>query len=123
MEITSEEMIKPSSQTPDHLRRYTLSYLDQIPPKVYIPLILFYELSSESEISEISSRIKKSLSDVLAIYYPLAGRVRHDRFVECNDEGIPFSEARVSSPRTLSGVMEIPDLTELSKLLPLEASG
>ena len=70
VEVTSEEIIKPSSQTPHHLRHYTLSYLDQISPKMYGPFVLFYELNNnqaESEISKISSRIKISLSKALAL--------------------------------------------------------
>ncbi|XP_047940528.1 stemmadenine O-acetyltransferase-like [Salvia hispanica] len=42
MVIISDEMIKPSSPTPIHLRNLKLSVLDQISPPIYVPLIFFY---------------------------------------------------------------------------------
>ncbi|KAL5552675.1 hypothetical protein UlMin_040076 [Ulmus minor] len=99
VEIISKEMIKPSSPTPQHLRRYQLSFLDQISPPVYNPCIIFYSFQTHSELinttNEISHKLKKSLSDVLTKFYPLAGRLTENPFVDCNDEGIPFFEARV----------------------------
>ncbi|KAK3200696.1 hypothetical protein Dsin_024111 [Dipteronia sinensis] len=96
VEVISGEMIKPSTPTPDHLHRCQFSFLDQISPSVYIPLIYFFDLDDQ-ELSKqyISNHLKTSLSEVLTRYYPLAGRVK-DSYVDCNDKGVLFSEAQVS---------------------------
>ncbi|KAL5570080.1 hypothetical protein UlMin_026655 [Ulmus minor] len=123
VEVISKEIIKPSSPTPNNLRHYQLSFLDQLSPKVYNPLVLFYpslNVNGESNnITEISIHLKNSLSKVLTLYYPLAGRVRNDEFVECNDEGIPFFEARAKG-QLISDVIENPIPQELINFLPFE---
>ena len=54
VEVFHKERIAPSSPTPDHLRNFSISILDQFSPSVYIPLILFYPNNSEShEASDI----------------------------------------------------------------------
>ncbi|XP_062110557.1 stemmadenine O-acetyltransferase-like [Humulus lupulus] len=126
VEVISKEIITPSSPTPSHLRHYRLSYLDQISPQTYNPLVLFYELDDDYQdhhngsinIDQISNKIKNSLSEVLTLYYPLAGRVKNNRFVDCNDEGIPYSVARVKSPSHLSDAINNPAPKELNKFLP-----
>ncbi|XP_062112587.1 stemmadenine O-acetyltransferase-like [Humulus lupulus] len=126
VEVISNEIITPSSPTPSHLRHYQLSYLDQISPQTYNPLVLFYELDDDYQdhhngsinIDQISNKIKNSLSEVLTLYYPLAGRVKNNRFVDCNDEGIPYSVARVKSPSHLSDAINNPLPKELNKFLP-----
>ncbi|XP_024195275.1 stemmadenine O-acetyltransferase isoform X2 [Rosa chinensis] len=97
VELISEEIIKPSSSTPDDLRHYQLSFLDQLSPPVYNPLVLFYEFNDETmpSVTEISNHLKKSLAEVLTLFYPLAGRIADNKFVDCNDEGIPYVEAHV----------------------------
>uniref|UniRef100_A0A2P2MD48 Uncharacterized protein MANES_13G013800 n=1 Tax=Rhizophora mucronata TaxID=61149 RepID=A0A2P2MD48_RHIMU len=122
-QIISKEIVKPSSPTPSHLSCYQLSFLDQISPPVYNPLILFYPTNErETKLSDnlkLSKQLKQSLSQALTDYYPLAGRVRDNSFVDCNDEGIPFVEAEVINCK-LSQVIEHPEPDELRKLLPFE---
>ncbi|KAM6562432.1 hypothetical protein CsatB_022430 [Cannabis sativa] len=123
VEVISNEIIKPSSPTPTHLRHYQLSYLDQISPQTYNPLILFYEFNDaeSNKIEEISNKIKKSLSQVLTLYYPLAGRVKNDRFVDCNDDGVPYTLARVKSPSHVSEAINSNPLPkELNEFLPFK---
>ncbi|PON39721.1 Transferase [Parasponia andersonii] len=120
VELISNEAIKPSSPTLDHLRHYPLSFLDQLCTKHYNPLIFFYELNGDHNIAETSNKIKKSLSEVLTLYYPLAGRVKNDRFVDCNDEGVSYSVARVISKCHLSDAIKNPLPSELCKFLPFE---
>ena len=124
VEVISNEIIKPSSPTPDHLRHYNLSFLDQLTGKTYNPLVFFYELDDnyqdEFNSSEILNKIKKSLSEVLTLFYPLAGRVKNDRFVDCNDEGVSYSVARVKSPCHLSDAIKNPLPSELCNFLPFE---
>ncbi|KAK9934464.1 hypothetical protein M0R45_021607 [Rubus argutus] len=119
VEVISQEIIKPSSPTPHHLRHHQLSFLDQLAPHAYIPLIYYYSLTSTQDHTHISNHLKKSLSKILTQYYPLAGRVKVNLFVDCNDLGIPFYEARVPS-HTLSDVITNPSLAELNNLLPFK---
>lgn len=124
VELISKVFIKPSSPTPEHLRHYQLSSLDQHSPKVYNPWLLFYALDNSDQYEEynnivkISNHLKKSMSQVLSLYYPLAGRINDDRFVDCNDEGVPFFEARVKGK--LSDVVHNPNINELNKFLPFK---
>ncbi|XP_062112612.1 stemmadenine O-acetyltransferase-like [Humulus lupulus] len=120
--VISNEIIKPSSPTPDHFRRYQLSFLDQLSAKIYNPFVLFYEIEDHygSKVNEISNKIKNSLSEVLTLYYPLAGRVKNDRFVDCNDDGVFFSVARVKSPCHLSQAIKDPLPSELDNFLPFK---
>ncbi|PON39723.1 Transferase [Parasponia andersonii] len=124
VEVISNEIIKPSSPTPELLGHYELSFIDQLTPKTYNPLVLFYDLDvdhqDESSINEISNKIKKSLSEVLTLYYPLAGRVEKDRYVYCNDEGVSYSIALVNSTCHLSDVIQNPLPSELCNFLPFE---
>ncbi|KAK8714893.1 hypothetical protein V6N13_042238 [Hibiscus sabdariffa] len=105
VEVISEEIVKPSSPTADRLRCYRLSFLDHYADKLTIP-----------------DRLKHSISNALVYFYPLAGRMMEDQsFVDCNDEGIPFVEARVKCQ--LSDVLNNPVPKELNKLLPFEIHG
>ena len=66
-----------------------------------MPIIFFYQNKDGNnnlvDVTHISSGLKKSLSETLTHYYPLAGRFKDGTTVECNDEGAYFSEARVDS--------------------------
>ncbi|XP_076898539.1 akuammiline synthase 1-like [Bidens hawaiensis] len=96
--ITSRETIKPSSPTPSHLRTYNLSMVDQCMSHVYMPLILFYPNNENCSLTahEKAREMKKSLSESLTRYYPLAGRLITPTtpYIDCNDEGIVFVEAK-----------------------------
>ncbi|KAF7135806.1 hypothetical protein RHSIM_Rhsim08G0186200 [Rhododendron simsii] len=120
METISKESIKPSSKTPDHLRTFQLSMLDQfIPPSIYSPLILYYshdESTSNVKQAEISSLLKRSLSDALSLYYPLAGRMTSESSVDCNDQGVDFLEARVDA--RLSEILKSPQVEVLTQFVP-----
>ncbi|KAK8659518.1 hypothetical protein V6N13_029718 [Hibiscus sabdariffa] len=119
VEMVSEEIVKPSSSTPDPLRCYQLSFIDQLTPSQYNTFIYFYPEICDTDKITISDRLKQSISDALTYFYPLAGRMTEDQlFVDCNDEGIPFVEARVKCQ--LSDVLNIPIPKELNKLLPFQ---
>ncbi|PIN14889.1 Vinorine synthase [Handroanthus impetiginosus] len=122
VEIISKEMIKPSSPTPNHLRKLKLSFLDQISPQVYVPLIFFYrnyELNINHD--EVSRLLKQSLSSILTLFYPLTGRIQQNSLIDCNDAGAEFIEARVHT--RLTQVIEEPRMEELQQLLPVEPLG
>ncbi|XP_047315544.1 stemmadenine O-acetyltransferase-like [Impatiens glandulifera] len=121
MEITinSNEMIKPSSPTPPHLRSFKLSLLDQFVPTMYTPILLFFPAGnfSDDDHRQVRSRIlKNSLSTFLTRYYPLAGRLNGNISVECNDEGVYYSEAEVDS--SLLDVLREPEIETMKKLMP-----
>ncbi|XWS69156.1 hypothetical protein CRYUN_Cryun04dG0155500 [Craigia yunnanensis] len=121
VELISKEIVKPSSPTPDQLRRYQLSFLDQITPPIYNPMVFFYPEICETQANKTktSDKLKLSISNALAYFYPLAGRIMENQlFVDCNDEGIPFLEARVKCQ--LSDFIKNPVPCELNKLLPFE---
>ncbi|KAL0406635.1 UNVERIFIED_CONTAM: Stemmadenine O-acetyltransferase [Sesamum latifolium] len=116
----AKEMIKPSSSpAPPHLRKLQLSFLDQLAPPIYIHIILFYYHHNSGETSR---KLKRSLSDALAIYYPLAGRLRDNSWVDCNDAGAEYVEAWFNNVQ-LSDVVEKSGKEELKQYVPLEPSG
>lgn len=97
IEILSTQSIKPSSPTPQELRDFKLSFIDERIPSYYTPLILYYssnESSSSIDRSEMCRRLRSSLSEALAQFYPLAGRMKGQILVDCNDEGATYVEAR-----------------------------
>ncbi|XP_026440677.1 salutaridinol 7-O-acetyltransferase-like [Papaver somniferum] len=100
--VVSKEIIKPSKQTPPHLRNFKLSFLDQLLPPFYFPVVVFYSANDGHESNNNDQRskaniLKKSLSETLTRYYPIAGRVRDNIFVECNDQGVDYIEAKVNA--------------------------
>ncbi|KAL4012402.1 hypothetical protein IC575_029504 [Cucumis melo] len=115
IEIISTETIKPSSPTPSTHRHHKLSFLDQFAPASYTPLLFFYP--GDADHRDRCRKLKESLAETLSRFYLLAGTLVEDYLVECNDEGVAFSEARVSG--SLSEVMENPnDVASLNRLLP-----
>ncbi|KAG6713754.1 hypothetical protein I3842_05G169500 [Carya illinoinensis] len=120
IQVISEESIKPSSPTPPHLRHYQLSFLDQIAPPVFMPLVLFFpNLEAHNSLANLSKvlQLKKSLSETLTRFYPLAGRVKDNLCVDCNDEGVHYVEAKANCQ--LVEFLEDPVPAELNKFLPL----
>ncbi|KAF3434138.1 hypothetical protein FNV43_RR25241 [Rhamnella rubrinervis] len=115
IQMVYKGFIKPSVPTPDRLRHYQLSYLDQIAPSTFMPMVLFYKSNLTKQ--ELCNRFKKSLSDVLTLYYPLAGRVKTKLCVDCSDQGGYYFEANVK--HKLSDVFENLSSNEvLEKFLP-----
>jgi len=120
VQVISVDTIKPSSSTPGNLRHYTLSFIDQITPSIFMPFLLFYPRDAVANLSnkERQSRIKQSLSEALTRFYPLAGRVKDNDHVDCNDEGVHYVEAKAACK--LSEFLEDPNPAEHNKLLPYE---
>lgn len=121
IEVIKKETIKPSSPTPNHLRKLKLSLLDQFGPVYLSPILFFFPRTQflNSDSSERSRILKQSLSVSLNHFYPLAGRINQDNFsIDCNDEGVEFVEARINCP--LSKILADPDPRALKKLIPPE---
>ncbi|XP_054807335.1 vinorine synthase-like [Prosopis cineraria] len=123
VEVISREMVKPSSSTPQHLRDYPLSFIDQITPQINNSMVYFFEADDNAahklSINEASDLLKKSLSHVLTHFYPLAGRlITKNLLVDCNDEGVPYVETRVRCH--LRHIIDSPSTADVSKLLPYD---
>ncbi|OIT37557.1 PREDICTED: acylsugar acyltransferase 3-like [Nicotiana attenuata] len=113
----SQKIIKPSSPTPFSHRIHNLSLMDQMGTHSYIPFSFFYpkqDTASSLEPTKVSQILEKSLSKVLTAYYPFAGRVRDNSFVECNDMGVDLSQVRIDCP--MSSIFNHPR-TDIDKLI------
>ncbi|KAM0041645.1 putative alcohol O-acetyltransferase [Helianthus debilis subsp. tardiflorus] len=121
IEIISKEHIKPSSPTPQHLKSYNLSILDQLIPAPYAPIILYYpnqDQASEFDIQQRLNSLKDSLSETLTRFYPLAGTIKSDLLIDCNDVGAYFAVTRVNT--RLNKFLNHVDLDLINRFLPCE---
>ncbi|XP_038718672.1 stemmadenine O-acetyltransferase-like [Tripterygium wilfordii] len=116
VQITSKDTIKPSSPTPPHLRNYKLSLLDHLIPAPYAPIVLFYPCNTDYVIS--LDLLRQSLSKTLTRFYPLAGTMKDDLSIDCNDEGAYYVETRVNC--TLDHFLTKPDLVLIHKFFPCD---
>ncbi|KAK9732920.1 hypothetical protein RND81_04G031900 [Saponaria officinalis] len=114
VKIISKELIKPSSPTPSHLQKMTLSFLDQNSSPNTIPALLFYRAPPDTAAPFNITRLKTALSETLTCFYPLAGRYKTLGTISCNDEGVPFIEARVNCP--ISSVISSPSSSNVDFL-------
>ncbi|KAF7820143.1 vinorine synthase-like [Senna tora] len=117
IKVISKESIKPSEPTPEHHKTFKLSSFDLLHRNTYFPLILFYPQIPNPN-TNVASQLKKSLSEILTIFYPLAGRRNDAVSVSCNDEGAPFLEATANA--SISEFLNPPRLESLNRLLPIE---
>ncbi|KAH7838598.1 hypothetical protein Vadar_028781 [Vaccinium darrowii] len=126
IKFITKETVTPSSPTPPHLRTFNLSLLDQLSPSYYINLLLFYATNPNTagvgdsgekskKRTETSQRLKKSLSETLTRFYPLAGRMKTlaSIVVDCNDEGVHYSVAEVIN-HSLTDLLQQPESEELA---------
>uniref|UniRef100_A0A2N9HG74 Uncharacterized protein n=1 Tax=Fagus sylvatica TaxID=28930 RepID=A0A2N9HG74_FAGSY len=96
VEILSRKLIKPATPTPPHLQSLKISSIDQLAPPTYVTFILYYHANGDENDGKRKG-LQKSLSEILTLYYPLAGRyIKDDQLVDCNDEGVEYLEAQVS---------------------------
>ncbi|PWA51416.1 Chloramphenicol acetyltransferase-like domain-containing protein [Artemisia annua] len=116
IEITCKETIKPASQTPNNLRTFNLSIIDQWFHDCYTPLILFFPNNKVSSVTDVIKNLKESLSQILTRFYPIAGEVKNKLHIECNDKGVNFMEARVN--QSLREFLRQPDDKRVRELVP-----
>ncbi|XP_055824626.1 stemmadenine O-acetyltransferase-like [Solanum dulcamara] len=116
-----EVVIKPSSPTPIELREHKISFIDEIIPHSSIPIILFYKRSETITQSQICSHLKTSLSQTLTQFYPLAGRMKSQYSIDCNDEGAYYQESQVDA--SLLDIIKNPKSNELVQLTPYNSDG
>ncbi|KEH19743.1 putative alcohol O-acetyltransferase [Medicago truncatula] len=117
--VKSIEIIKPSAPTSSEHKIYKLCLFDGFQQNTYFPLIIFYHKTNDMEaFSNVSRRLKNSLSEALTIFYPLGGR-RSDIFsIDCKDEGAIYMEASINME--MSEFLSPPKLELMNKLLPCE---
>ncbi|KAH7521758.1 hypothetical protein FEM48_Zijuj07G0066400 [Ziziphus jujuba var. spinosa] len=95
VKVFHRETIKPSSPTPQNLRT-------QYGTVMYTLLVLFYPIITDQQNNAIiaedqrSNHLRKTLRETLIHFYPLAGRIRGNLYIKCNDEGDEFVEARIN---------------------------
>ncbi|KAJ8645038.1 hypothetical protein MRB53_006786 [Persea americana] len=88
-------------------------------PPIYIPVIFFYTGKDGDNLLQsylVPQKLKESLSKTLAIFYPLAGRIKDDDTIDCNDEGAEILDARVKIQ--LSKFLKKPHVEVLDQLVP-----
>nr|XP_043625268.1 acetyl-CoA-benzylalcohol acetyltransferase-like [Erigeron canadensis] len=97
IKIQSTQFIKPSKLTPEVFRDFKLSILDQFAASSYINQVFYYKTSCKVDIPDICGQLVNSLSEILTLFYPLAGRIRETELeVDCSDQGVKYLETQVS---------------------------
>ncbi|KAI9095017.1 hypothetical protein K1719_026481 [Acacia pycnantha] len=120
VEFVSKQIIKPSSPTPENLRTFKLSFLDQFAVPIYTRILFFYPNIENHHVpnQDKFERLKTSLSETLTHFYPLAGRVKDSKIIECNDEGAEFCETRAHG--FLSDILKQPDADLVPQFVPVD---
>ncbi|KAL7263323.1 hypothetical protein ACSBR1_001491 [Camellia fascicularis] len=118
VEVIARETIKPSSPTPHHLKTFKLSLIDQFMAASYTPLVLCCTTHGGCSYKERSQLLKNSLSQILARYYPLAGRMKDPLFVDWNDDGVDYIETRVNCP--ISSIPKQPKSELQNHFIPIQ---
>ncbi|KAK2636674.1 hypothetical protein Ddye_031466 [Dipteronia dyeriana] len=118
IQITARETLKPSSPTPQSLRDFKLSLIDQLLPPAYVSTLLFYPSINGGTNShfERSEKLKKSFSDTLTLFYPLAGKTVDNVTIDCSDYGALYVEARVDC--ALSEFLQQSNWDQLGEFIP-----
>ncbi|XP_076946669.1 epi-neemfruitin B 7-O-acetyltransferse L7AT-like [Bidens hawaiensis] len=120
LDIISRETIKPSSPTPHDLRTFNLSIIDQFMSDVYTPFIVFIPNTNKDNIMDVVNtrvkHLKKALSETLTRFYPIAGKVKDNLQINCNDEGVYYMEALAN--QTLHDFLRDPSDERVRVLLP-----
>ncbi|KAG6541183.1 hypothetical protein Mapa_017417 [Marchantia paleacea] len=87
--------VKPALQVEEHW--FPLSNMDRLMPSVYEHAYFVYESTKGRAFGDIVASLKRTLSEVLVPYYPLAGRMRNPEEgiynVHCDGTGAEFAEA------------------------------
>jgi hypothetical protein len=123
VQIISKQNVKPSSPTPSPLRNFKLSLLDQLVTVPYAPILLFYPMNKKVSTGDLDvpkrlELLKNSLSETLTHFYPLAGKIKDELSIDCNDEGAYYVETQVNCH--LSEFLRQPDLLLANQFFPCE---
>ncbi|KAK2993374.1 hypothetical protein RJ640_008975 [Escallonia rubra] len=99
VQILSSEFIKPSAPTTDEKKNYKVTFFEQLAPKMHIPLVYFFSFEGQDTVENAGKqeKLKKSLSETLTVFYPLAGRFANDGLsVNCRDQGVLYYVAKAN---------------------------
>ncbi|XP_060190449.1 acylsugar acyltransferase 3-like [Lycium barbarum] len=112
----SKKIIKPSTPIPSSLRRHNLSFMDQLVSPAHNPLAFFYPKRTNSSYDQnhISQLLENSFAEVLTSYYPFAGTIKDNVFIDCDDRGAEFYNVRVNS--SMSKILSHPNYHDATKL-------
>ncbi|KAK9113528.1 hypothetical protein Syun_020325 [Stephania yunnanensis] len=104
-------------------------------PTAHVPVVFFYSpplLPANYNINNHLAILKSSLSQTLTLFYPLAGRIKDEYHIDCNDDGVKFVHARVRhlslsqalSPLRLEGMTQFfpRDQTEEGEVLGIQVT-
>ncbi|XP_004251382.3 acylsugar acyltransferase 3-like [Solanum lycopersicum] len=94
--ILSRKFIKPSPPTPSSHRHYNLSFRDQTANNLYLPIAALYSKPENHTITQISNILENSLSKILFFYYPFGGRIKDNKYVDCNDIGAEYFNVHIN---------------------------
>ncbi|KMS99754.1 hypothetical protein BVRB_1g021180 [Beta vulgaris subsp. vulgaris] len=120
VKIVSKKLIKPIVATPDSLRKYKISCMDEVNATMNVVTILYYPFNQFYTYKGIIKTLETSLSRILPRFYPFAGRyIKEHHTVDCNDAGAEFMEAEVDA-YDLKQVITNLEPDYLNELLPLE---
>ncbi|XP_030515660.2 acetyl-CoA-benzylalcohol acetyltransferase-like [Rhodamnia argentea] len=128
VELQSRKLVKPSDPTPDHCRKLSLSFIDDLLFSKYVGVVFYYrarESTHKIDTRQRLRRLEESLSETLTLFYPLAGRYVEDGlFIDCNDQGVEFVQAKVDGTldQLLRGDLDRDLLSCLSKFPPPAAN-
>ncbi|KAH6770212.1 hypothetical protein C2S52_015015 [Perilla frutescens var. hirtella] len=126
VQVISKEMMKLESHSSHPLKNLKFSYIDRSLPSLYIPLFFFYEANESNGLTtsnhlQISQRLKQSLLDILPSFYPLTGRIKDKKSINCSGSGgVEFIEARVHAQ--LKHVVQEADIEEMKQYIPSECT-
>ncbi|KAJ9542119.1 hypothetical protein OSB04_028625 [Centaurea solstitialis] len=90
---------------------------------ICVPIVLYCPNHNGTNILQALERalaLKKSLSKTLTQYYPLAGTIKNDLSIDCNDVGASYAIALVRC--RLNELLSHPDHKQLNRLLPFQPS-
>ncbi|XP_004251383.2 acylsugar acyltransferase 3-like [Solanum lycopersicum] len=94
--ILSRKIITPSPPTPSSHRHCNLSFRDQTANTLYLPIAALYSKPENHTITQISNILENSLSKILYFYYPFGGRIKDNKYVDCNDIGAEYFNVHIN---------------------------
>lgn len=121
VKVESRKLVKPRTPTPENLRNYKISFMDELNPTMNVIAILYYYATNTNTNTNMMNRLEESLAEVLSLFYPFAGRyMKKDHLVDCGDQGAELVVAKVEQIDLL-GVIGGASPRELNDLLPHES--
>ncbi|CAN6676286.1 unnamed protein product [Malus baccata var. baccata] len=83
-----------------------------------MPMVLFFpkDPHTTEDPTERCTKIKTALSETLTKFYPLAGRIRGIQYVDCNDEGAYYVEAKANS--NITDIIQNPCPSDFNMFIP-----